>query len=109
MRNWEKFCLTLSLILLILSTFFNILRVTSDCHENEISVIKGENRVIEIYVNVNSADAAELILIPGIGEKRAASIIEKRNEKGAISCSDIPELFGTKTAEKIEKYISFDK
>lgn len=41
--------------------------------------------VREDKIPVNTASAADLQLLPGIGEKRAQAIIEYRREHGAIS------------------------
>lgn len=55
-------------------------------------------------VNINTADAAQLTTLPGIGESRAADIIAYREKNGAFaSCEDIMNVPGIKTSvyEKI--------
>lgn len=55
-------------------------------------------------VNINTADAAALCTLPGIGESRAADIIAYREKNGGFgSCEDIMKVPGIKTAvyEKI--------
>lgn len=59
-------------------------------------------------VNINTADAARLCTLPGIGESRAADIIAYREANGDfISCEDIMKVPGIKTAayEKIKDKI----
>lgn len=55
-------------------------------------------------VNINTADAAQLCTLPGIGESRAADIIAYREKNGGFaSCEDIMKVPGIKTSvyEKI--------
>lgn len=49
-------------------------------------------------VNINTADAKELMTLPGIGEVRAASIIEYREKTGSFEkTEDIMKVKGIKT------------
>lgn len=60
-------------------------------------------------VNINTADAAALCTLPGIGESRAKDIIAYREENGGFgSCEDIMKVPGIKTAvyEKIRDSIT---
>ena len=55
-------------------------------------------------VNINTADAAQLCTLPGIGESRAADIVAYREKNGPFeSCEDIMKVPGIKTSafEKI--------
>lgn len=55
-------------------------------------------------VNINTADAALLCTLPGIGETRAADIIAYREKNGGFaSCEDIMQVSGIKNSiyEKI--------
>lgn len=46
-------------------------------------------------VNINTADTAELMTMPGIGETKATAIIEYRTEKGPFkSCDDLDNVNG---------------
>lgn len=59
-------------------------------------------------VNINTADAAQLCTLPGIGESRAADIIAYREKNGGFeSCEDIMKVPGIKTGayEKIRDKI----
>lgn len=60
-------------------------------------------------VNINTADAAQLCTLPGIGESRAAAIIAYREEHGDFAApEDVMAVSGIKTAayEKIKAYIT---
>ncbi len=51
----------------------------------------------EGLVNINTADAAQLCTLPGIGESRAADIIAYRERNGGFeSCEDIMKVPGIK-------------
>ena len=59
-------------------------------------------------VNLNLADAAQLMTLPGIGRSRAEEIIRYRNENGAFSSvEEIQKVSGikAKTFEKLKDYI----
>lgn len=63
-------------------------------------------------VNINTADAAALCTLPGVGESRAADIIAWREANGGFdSCEDIMKVSGIKTAmyEKIRDLITVGK
>lgn len=67
-----------------------------------------EEEAADGLVNINTADAAQLCTLPGIGESRAADIIAYREANGGfISCEDIMKVPGIKTAayEKIKDKI----
>lgn len=50
-------------------------------------------------VNINTADAAALCTLPGIGESRAADIIRYRETSGPFeTCEDIMKVSGIKTS-----------
>lgn len=62
----------------------------------------------ENSIDINTADIKQLILLPGIGEKTAAKIINLRSTRGRFSSID--ELLdikgiGSKKLNKIKKYI----
>ena len=60
-------------------------------------------------VNINTADAAVLQTLPGIGESRAAAIIAYREQNGAFTCiEDIMKVSGIKQAafEKLKDRIT---
>lgn len=59
-------------------------------------------------VNINTADAQTLMTLPGIGETRAAAIIEYRQQEGEFeTIEDIMNVKGIKTGifSKINKLI----
>jgi len=60
-------------------------------------------------VNINTADAAELCTLPGVGESRARDIIAYREKNGGFACcEDIMKVSGIKTNlyEKIREKIT---
>lgn len=58
-----------------------------------------ETELKKDMVNINTADAAELMTLPGIGEKRAGDIVAYRNEHGSFAApSDIMQVDGIKEA-----------
>lgn len=62
-------------------------------------------------VNINSAGATELQLLPRVGEKAAQRIIEYRTEHGPFKkASDLMQVkgFGAKTFEGVAPYIAVE-
>ena len=60
-------------------------------------------------VNINTADAAQLSLLPRVGEKAAQRIIAYRTQHGPFKkTSDLMQVkgFGAKTFERLSPYIS---
>ena len=66
------------------------LNVSEDTTEKEISQ--------SVIVNINTADAEELMTLPGIGKVRAAAIIEYRQQTGKFEkIEDMMNVKGIKT------------
>jgi competence protein ComEA len=62
-------------------------------------------------VNINSADSAQLALLPRVGEKAAQRIIDYRTEHGPFKkAADLMQVkgFGAKTFELVSPYIAVD-
>lgn len=60
-------------------------------------------------VNINSADAGQLALLPGVGAKSAQRIIEYRTQHGAFKkTSDLMQVkgVGAKSYERLAPYIA---
>ena len=60
-------------------------------------------------VNINTADAAQLALLPRVGEKAAQRIIEYRTQHGPFKkTSDLMQVkgIGAKTFERLAPYIA---
>ena len=63
----------------------------------ESGVVEKEVSKTEL-ININTASAAELMMLPGIGEVRAAAIIEYRQQIGDFQkIEDIMNVKGIKT------------
>ena len=59
-------------------------------------------------ININTADKETLKLLPGVGEKLAQRIIERRKEQGVFTdCGQLREIKGLRNAtmEKIKDQI----
>ena len=66
-------------------------------------------RMLQGTVNINTADATQLALLPGIGPKAADSIIEYRKSAGDFtSIDDLVKVkgIGPKSMEKLRPYLS---
>lgn len=62
-------------------------------------------------VNLNSATAEELALLPGVGPSKAAAIIRYRTEHGAFKrVDDLAEVkgFGAKALEKLRPHLAIE-
>lgn len=61
-------------------------------------------------VNVNTASAEELALIPGIGESKANAIAEYRSTEKFASTEDLMKVkgIGQKLFDKIQEYVTVD-
>lgn len=65
-----------------------------------------------VRINVNTASAAELDLLPGIGAVYAERIVAERQANGVFtSVRDLQRVrgIGPKTAAKLEPLVSFDR
>ena len=61
--------------------------------------------------NVNTAPAAQIEKLPGVGKKSAAAIVAYRTEKGEFKTpKDLLKVkgIGKKTLEKIQNLVSFE-
>jgi competence protein ComEA len=62
-------------------------------------------------VNINTADAAQLAMLPRVGVKAAQRILDYRKEHGAFKkTSDLMQVkgFGEKSFEKLAAYVTVD-
>ena len=77
-------------------------------HASEEAVMTGGNAET---ANINSADEAELTLLPGIGDTLAAAIVQYRQENGDFAAvEDIMNVsgIGEKRFENIRDYITIE-
>ncbi len=64
----------------------------------EETLVKKDENVLPKLVNINTADENELMTLPGIGQVRAAAIIEHRTREGNFEkIEDIMNVKGIKT------------
>lgn len=62
-------------------------------------------------IHVNSASAAELAALPGIGEAKAARIVEFRKSAPITSIAELADAAGgipAKSQERMAPYVAFD-
>ena len=62
-------------------------------------------------ININTADVAQLSLLPRVGAKAAQRIVDYRTQHGRFAkATDIMQVkgFGDKSYEKLSSYISVD-
>ncbi|CAM4187826.1 ComEA family DNA-binding protein [Paenibacillus typhae] len=79
--------------------------------EANAEAVKGSDAAADGRVNVNTADAAALMDLPGIGEKKAQAIIDYRSSKGDFrSLADLGKVkgIGPKMLEKLEGQVIFN-
>ncbi|MCG7345073.1 helix-hairpin-helix domain-containing protein [Sporosarcina sp. ACRSL] len=76
---------------------------------NIVQPESGSGAIDDGKVNINLADAQQLMTIPGIGPSKAAAIIQYREEHGPFASPEaIMEVsgIGQKTFEKLESFIT---
>jgi competence ComEA-like helix-hairpin-helix protein len=62
-------------------------------------------------VNINTADAGQLSLLPRVGQKAAQRVIDYRNQNGPFhKLTDLMQVkgFGDKTFERVSPYITLE-
>ena len=72
------------------------------------SVASAKNSNSDILININTADAAELASLPGIGISKAKAIVAYRLEHGPFSTvDDLSNVngIGSNLLEKLREYI----
>lgn len=84
-------------------------KVIIDSEQVKIREIDAAKRIVlDIPIDINSATAYDLTLIPGIGKKTAQAIVKLREKTGRIAVTDdllkIPGI-GEKKLGKIKKYL----
>ena len=73
----------------------------------QVSPAGGYSPEVHGLININTADKESLMVLDGIGEKKAEAIIEYRTQRPFKSISDIMNVsgIGQKTYEKIKDSI----
>ena len=73
-----------------------------------LPALGAEQTALEGKVNINTADAKQISLLPGIGRKTADNIVAHRTQHGSFtSVQSLGQVkgVGKKTLEKISAYI----
>jgi competence protein ComEA len=94
---------TFAIMLLVLCTYLPVMAEPAAVEK------PAAKAVMQGTVNINTADATQLALLPGIGPKAADSIISYRSSAGAFtSIDDLVKVkgIGQKTLEKLRPYLS---
>jgi competence protein ComEA len=95
----------------IVTAFFIILGVSSfAAAEKEVAPAK-KACAVEGKININTATAKQLTLLPGIGKKTAEIIIEHRTQNGNfVAVDDLLKVkgIGKKTLEKMKSCLAVD-
>ncbi|KKM05977.1 hypothetical protein LCGC14_1748640 [marine sediment metagenome] len=77
----------------------------------ETKVVDTNPESIKLKIDLNRAEWYELIILPGIGEKKAKAIVEYRKIEGAFSnIEQLSEVngIGTKTVKRIKDLVFID-
>jgi competence ComEA-like helix-hairpin-helix protein len=109
---------TLPAIILMFATALVLTRRTSSVAVPDAAIAETNQRHVRTTIDPNTATAAELTTLPGIGPKRAADIIALRKELSADTDTHQPfrsaddlELvkgIGPKTVAKLGPYLRFN-
>lgn len=91
------------------SPFFLEQRIQQNELEEQKENVPENIEVKKLYININTASAKELELLPGIGEKLSENIISYRTEHGSFQTieeiKNVPKI-GNSIFEKIKDYIT---
>ncbi len=74
----------------------------------ETEVVDTDPESIKLKIDLNRAEWYELIILPGIGEKKARAIVEYRNEAGRFkTIEQLCEVsgIGAKTVKRIKNLV----
>ena len=72
-------------------------------------VVEKQAPALEGKVNINTASAEQLRMLPGVGETKAARIVQWRSKRGKFRrIKDLRRVkgFGKKSVKKLEPYLS---
>ena len=101
----------LMIILVAIASFSCIASPLLAAEPASTTTTANEAATVANLTNVNTAPAAEIEKLPGVGKKSAAAIVAYRTEKGKFKTpKDLLKVkgIGKKTLEKIQKLFSFE-
>ncbi|MCA8919686.1 MAG: helix-hairpin-helix domain-containing protein [Planctomycetes bacterium] len=99
-------------VLLVLGLLFVVMASWAMLHDS--AVIDPKVKAHELpaaKVNVNSASAAELTALPGIGERKAQRIVEARGQQPIRNLDELASAAGgipRKDLDRMTNYVVFD-
>lgn len=75
-----------------------------------LSPLFAKSKQVEGVVNLNSASAAELMLLPGIGQSKAEAIVAYRQAHPFKAPAELAEVkgIGPKMLQVLEKYLKVE-
>jgi len=104
MKVSSKSIAVLVMIMVLACAALPVMAAEQTASGKEASALSGK-------LNVNSADAQQLTMLPGIGQKTAESIVAYRTQHGNFkTVDDLTQVkgIGDKSVEKIRQYVVFE-
>jgi len=95
--------------ILLLGCFLAVVIAWSASHPHVRSEAQGQP--VGYRIDVNTADASTLELLPGVGPSIAKNIVIKRRERGGFEgAADLQSVryIGPKLLERIEAWVTYD-
>lgn len=106
------FLLIITVLFLVCVAFLLYYRHSTPIYLTDIENLSTENNsvIVDGKINVNTASAENLILLPNIGKTLATRIVQYREENGPYACiEDLNNVkgIGKTTLDAIQNYICF--
>ena len=104
--TFKDLIIVLGLALIVVGLGIKIKGTEDSTKETRFEKVERGEKVLEVVVDINSASATELEVLPAIGPVTAKKIIDYRNQKGVLkNKQEIMNVsgIGIKTYEKIKE------